>query len=238
VTVRPTDPSWPAAPVTNIDPSSTMHLISSRPNEYYVLFVHSALTEHLLCAACLVWRLLRVAEDTIHCVQQALGVPRTESPTRYHVLHGAEGFTDDYWQKLCTEYQIPEETARHLTAKFGTASDKVVALSRVDSALAHPILAGRPAIQGEVVYSVRHEMAATIEDVLARRLGIQLYSWRDAIEAAPVVGRVMAQELGWTSEFTRAATADYVGKVNRLLDAAGLSDKESASPARGQSAME
>jgi glycerol-3-phosphate dehydrogenase len=179
-----------------------------------------------------------MAEDTIHCVQQALGVPRTESPTRYHVLHGGEGFTDDYWQKLCTEYQIPEDTARHLTAKFGTASDKVVALSRVDSALAHPILAGRPAIQGEVVYSVRHEMAATIEDVLARRLGIQLYSWRDAIEAAPVVGRVMAQELGWTSEFTRAATADYVGKVNRLLDAAGLSDKESASPTRGQSVVE
>jgi glycerol-3-phosphate dehydrogenase len=179
-----------------------------------------------------------MAEDTIHCVQQALGVPRTESPTRCHVLHGGEGFTDDYWQKLCTEYQIPEETARHLTAKFGTASDKVVALSRVDSALAQPILAGRPAIQGEVVYSVRHEMAATIEDVLARRLGIQLYSWRDAIEAAPVVGRVMEQELGWTSEFTRAATVDYVGKVNHLLDAAGLSDRESASPARGQSAVE
>jgi hypothetical protein len=30
VTVRPTDPSWPAAPVTNIDPSSTVHLTSSR----------------------------------------------------------------------------------------------------------------------------------------------------------------------------------------------------------------
>jgi glycerol-3-phosphate dehydrogenase len=67
-------------------------------------------------------------------------------------------------------------------------------------------------------------MAATIEDVLARRLGIQLYSWRDAIEAAPVVGRVMAEELGWTSEFTRVATADYVGKLNHLLDAAGLSE--------------
>ena len=177
-----------------------------------------------------------MAEDTIHCVQQALGVPRTESATRHHVLYGGEGFTDDYWQTLCTKYRIPEETARHLTAKFGTASDKVVALSRVDSALAHPILAGRPAIQGEVVYSVRHEMAATIEDVLARRLGIQLYSWRDAIEAAPVVGRVMAEELGWTSEFMRAATADYVGKVNHLLDAAGLLDEEPALPARSPSA--
>jgi glycerol-3-phosphate dehydrogenase len=175
-----------------------------------------------------------MAEDTIHSVQQALGVGRTESPTRNHVLYGGEGFTEDYWKKLCSEYRLSEETARHLTSKFGTASDRVAALSRANPRLAHPILEGRPAIQGEVVYSVRHEMAATIEDVLARRLGIQLYSWRDAIEAAPVVGRVMAEELGWTSEFTRAATADYVGKINHLLDAAGLSDKESASPANLQ----
>ena len=30
VTVRPTDPSWPAAPVTSINPSSTIRLTSSR----------------------------------------------------------------------------------------------------------------------------------------------------------------------------------------------------------------
>ena len=31
VTVRPTDPSWPAAPITSIDPLSTVRLASSRP---------------------------------------------------------------------------------------------------------------------------------------------------------------------------------------------------------------
>jgi hypothetical protein len=36
VTVRPTDPVWPAAPVTSIGPSSTMHLTSARPNDDYV----------------------------------------------------------------------------------------------------------------------------------------------------------------------------------------------------------
>ena len=179
-----------------------------------------------------------MAEDTIDSVQEALGVHKSESSTRNHVLYGGEGFTDDHWRQLCTANRINEGTARHLTSKFGTASDKVVALTGEDAALARPILAGHPAIQAEIVYSVRYEMAVTIEDVLARRLGIQLYSWRDAIEGAQVVGRVMAKQLGWTSEFTLAAIADYAGKVNHLLDAAGLLDKRSAPPVSGQSAAD
>jgi glycerol-3-phosphate dehydrogenase len=43
------------------------------------------------------------------------------------------------------------------------------------------IIAGGGAIRAEVVYGVRYEMAATIEDVLARRLGMQFYSWSDCI---------------------------------------------------------
>src|SRR5262249_27764637 len=56
-----------------------------------------------------------MAEDTIDSVQEALGVSKTESSTRNHVLYGGEGFTDDYWQMLSTDYEIAEETARHLT---------------------------------------------------------------------------------------------------------------------------
>jgi glycerol-3-phosphate dehydrogenase len=163
-----------------------------------------------------------MAEDTIHRVEDALGLARTDSLTRHHVLCGGEGFTDDYWEKLRDVYQIPEGTARHLALKFGTAADKVLALSTANPTLAQPILAGHPVIRAEVVYTVREEMAATIEDVLARRLGVQLYSWRAAIEAAPVVGALMAAELKWSSEFTRAAITSYVEKVNHLLESAGL----------------
>src|SRR6202008_2688102 len=57
-----------------------------------------------------------MAEDTIHRVQQSLGVTQTDSQTRNHVLYGGEGFTDDYWEKLRGKYQmISEETAHHLT---------------------------------------------------------------------------------------------------------------------------
>jgi glycerol-3-phosphate dehydrogenase len=168
-----------------------------------------------------------MAEDTIHRVQQALALPHAISQTRNYVLYGGRGYTDDYWNKLRLQHRLPGKTARHLACKFGTAAEKVLALASENAVLLDPILEGRPAIKAEVVYAVRYEMAATIEDVLARRIGMQLYSWGDAIQAAPIVGSLMAKELRWTSSFTRAAIAQYVEKINHLLDSAGLSRKRS-----------
>jgi glycerol-3-phosphate dehydrogenase len=177
-----------------------------------------------------------MAEDTIHRVQQTLGLPHAISQTRNYVLYGGKGFTDDYWNKLRCQHRLPGKTARHLASKFGTAAEKVLALASDNAALLDPILEGRPAIKAEVVYAVRHEMAATIEDVLARRIGMQLYSWRDAIQAAPVVGSLMAKELRWTNSFTRAAITHYVEKIDHLLDSAGLSRKRSSSSMSRESA--
>jgi glycerol-3-phosphate dehydrogenase len=70
----------------------------------------------------------------------------------------------------------------------------------------------------------------SIEDVLARRIGIQLYSWRDAINAAPVVGALMAKELQWTTTTEYAAIVEYVDKINQLFESAGLSVKHSQLP--------
>lgn len=168
-----------------------------------------------------------MAEDTIHQVQEALGVPETDSRTRNHVLYGGKDFTDDYWVRICQQYHVSEKTARHLAGKFGTAAEDVLALGADDASLVQPILEGGGAIRAEVVYSVRNEMACTIEDVLARRLGMQFYSWRDCIDAAPVVGSLMAKELKWPEPFARESINNYVGKINHLMDSAGLSNEDS-----------
>ncbi len=157
-----------------------------------------------------------MAEDTIRTVQQALNLPQTDSQTRNHILYGGEGFTDDYWKRLCREHPISEGTARHLAAKFGTASQKVLELTINEPDLLHTILPGGRAIRAEVVYAVRYEMAATIEDVLARRIGMQLYSWSDCVDAAPSVGFLMQEELRWSRASTRDAIKSYVEKIRHF----------------------
>jgi glycerol-3-phosphate dehydrogenase len=176
-----------------------------------------------------------MAEDTVNAVQKALGAAVTDCPTREHVLHGGEGFTKDLWREIGRDYSIPDETAHHLTRKFGTAARNVLELTRQNANLARPIVAGGAPIQAEVVYSVREEMAAKIEDVLARRTGIQFYSWREAIQAAPVVGSLMAEELRWPDAEAQSAIAAYVDKINHLLERAGLEQERSEGAAAGRS---
>jgi glycerol-3-phosphate dehydrogenase len=163
-----------------------------------------------------------MAEDTINAVQKALGVAVTESPTRAHALHGGAGFTSDLWEQLVRTYPVSKETAHHLAAKFGTDAWNVLELTRANPSLAQPLISESAQIQAEVVYAAREELAADIEDVISRRIGLQYYSWRDAIKAAPLVGSLMAQELQWTSAQEREAVVRYVGRINFFLQRAGL----------------
>jgi len=164
-----------------------------------------------------------MAEDTINAVQNALGLSVTECPTRDHLLHGGEGFTLDLWERLMSiHHPLSQESAKHLSAKYGTLAWKVLELTKENRDLAQPILPGRAPIRAEVAYSVRAELAATIEDVLARRIGLQFYSWRDALQAAPLVGSLMANELRWSTADANSAITKYVEKINRLFEKAGL----------------
>jgi glycerol-3-phosphate dehydrogenase len=79
----------------------------------------------------------------------------------------------------------------------------------------------------EVLYCIRYEMATSIEDILARCIGLQLFSWREAITAAPVVARCLADELGWSQSQMQEAVSQYTGKINRFLEVVGLSDRDS-----------
>jgi glycerol-3-phosphate dehydrogenase len=49
----------------------------------------------------------------------------------------------------------------------------------------------------EVVWAPRHQMAQTVEDVLARRTRALFPNARAAQAMAPEVARLMAGELGW-----------------------------------------
>lgn len=48
----------------------------------------------------------------------------------------------------------------------------------------------------EVIWAVRHEMAQTVEDVLARRVRLLFTDARAAIDSAAKVAAIMAKELG------------------------------------------
>jgi glycerol-3-phosphate dehydrogenase len=162
-----------------------------------------------------------MAEDTVDAVQRQLR-GSAASKTQDFRLAGAEGYSADHWRLLVSVYGLDEAAAKHLAEKFGTEAEAVLSLAKEDSRLASPLAREASPIQAEVVYCARTEMAITIEDVLARRIGLQNFGWKLAVHAAPIVGELLARELGWMEDEKNRAVDDYVSKIDRQRRALGL----------------
>jgi glycerol-3-phosphate dehydrogenase len=172
------------------------------------------------------WTTYRVmAQQTIDTVANQLGSSPRPSASQHHQLAGAAGFAPDYWKTLLRDHAFSEATARHLAEKFGTQSPAVLELTKQNPQLKSPIVADWPAIQAEIVFCIREEMAVTIEDILARRIGLQFFDWRLAMEAAPVVASHLARELVWSNQQREEAAQSYVAKIKRYLSSIGLPDR-------------
>jgi glycerol-3-phosphate dehydrogenase len=163
-----------------------------------------------------------MAEDTINAVQKSLGRRATPGATVDHPLSGSQDYTPEYWRELVRDFGVSEETAKHLSQKFGTNAAKVTELAKNDPGLGGPLVAGFAPLRAEVAYCARQEMAMTIEDILMRRTGLQIFSWQAAIDAAAPTAAILAAELGWSADKRRASVEEYVAKIRRWMELAGL----------------
>ena len=158
-----------------------------------------------------------MAQDTIDAAQRGLGVPVSASRTRQQPLSGGAGYDRNFARRLETGYALPADVARHLSGKFGARAADILNLLSENSEWKGRLAAGAPAIQAEAVYCIRNEMVETIEDLLARRTGVQMYGWREALAAAPIAGGLLAKEKGWDSAKESAAVAEYSAKIRGYL---------------------
>ena len=76
-------------------------------------------------------------------------------------------------------------------------------------ALAERLHERLPYRAAEVVWAVRHEMARTVDDVLSRRTRALLLDASAAMEMAPQVAALLAQELGRNPDWQRRQVAEF-----------------------------
>src|SRR5690606_37554355 len=101
---------------------------------------------------------------------------------------------------------------------YGSDASKIKALAQSIPELENKLHPSHVHLAAQVVWAIRHEMARTIEDVLARRIRMLFLDARAAMEMAPYVAQLMAHELekdeAWISEqliqFTKLAK-EYLG---------------------------
>jgi glycerol-3-phosphate dehydrogenase len=92
---------------------------------------------------------------------------------------------------------------------YGSDARPIQELMRETPSLGTPLHADLPYTGAEVVWATRHEMARTVEDVLARRTRALFLNTRAAIAMAPEVARLMGAELGWDAAWQAAEVAAF-----------------------------
>ncbi|HEY5753714.1 MAG TPA: glycerol-3-phosphate dehydrogenase/oxidase [Chthoniobacterales bacterium] len=88
---------------------------------------------------------------------------------------------------------------------YGTEAEAIRQLPGGNLRL-HPDLA---IVEAQVRWAARHELARTVEDVLARRTRALLLNARASLEAAPRVATILAEELGHDLEWAGAQVREY-----------------------------
>ncbi|WPV02623.1 glycerol-3-phosphate dehydrogenase/oxidase [Mucilaginibacter sp. cycad4] len=87
---------------------------------------------------------------------------------------------------------------------YGSDTEKILALYNENPDWKNLIHPQGSYTKSEVIWSVRNEMARTVEDILARRTRVLFLDARLATEMAPEVARLMAGELGKDAAWEQA----------------------------------
>jgi glycerol-3-phosphate dehydrogenase len=158
-----------------------------------------------------------MARQVVDMVQDSLGVARTRAATARQFLPGGAELAVDDEVRAATPTVGDAAVARRLVHAHGTLWRDVWGLAAEDAALAERVLADRPYLLAELRYAVEREMAATLGDLLIRRVPLAFETRDNGRAAARRVAPLVARWLGWTEAGTTAAIADYDVEVSRMF---------------------
>lgn len=130
----------------------------------------------------------RMGEDAIDHAADVARLKASPSRTLELPLHGSAR-------------AIPGPSTDSSKDVYGSDLPALETLCNERSDLAERLHPQLPYRKGEVLWAARFEMARTVEDVLARRTRSLFLNARAAIEAAPLVATMLAEELGRSPEF-------------------------------------
>jgi glycerol-3-phosphate dehydrogenase len=142
-----------------------------------------------------------MARDVIDAVLGRKGAAERPSATADRRLIGAAD-REELDRIVAELASVPAVAAAHpqaaarLVARHGTDAPAVIALGG-ELDLIRPLVPGRPFLEAEVAWAVRHELAWSVDDVLSRRLRLSPELADRGAQVAPRVAAIMATELGW-----------------------------------------
>lgn len=138
----------------------------------------------------------KMAEDTINKAIEIQNLKQTPSVTETLSIHG----------NMNAE-QV--DRSSHLYV-YGSDIPSIKALQQSNPAYTEKIHPDHSFTIAEAVWAIRNEMAETVEDILGRRVRLLFLDARAAIDSAGKIAKLIAEEKGYSPEWTAQQTEEFI----------------------------
>ncbi|MEO8703631.1 MAG: glycerol-3-phosphate dehydrogenase [Kofleriaceae bacterium] len=203
-----------AAP-PNVDESeiSREHEVFSR-NDGLVIIAGGKLTTYR-----------RMAREAVHKTLDLLtelGEPHEvkKATTKDRPLPGAVGLEQTdlegvaaVGRKLMADCQLDADTATHLCGVYGTRAPIIAQRIVVDRTLGERLDRELPYVWAEIEFAATHDLARTVEDVLARRVPLLLVGREQGLDVCERVADLLGAIHGWTATQRTQMLDEYRAEV-------------------------
>ena len=167
----------------------------------------------------------RMARETVTAALKLLDqlgepIEAKRATTKDRPLPGAEGLAQTdlegvaaIGRRLMQEFGLDADTATHLCGVYGTRSPVIAERIAADRALGERIDGELPYVWAEIEFAVRHDLARTVEDVLARRVPLLLVARDQGLGTCERVADILAGLLGWDATQRAQMLDEYRAEV-------------------------
>ncbi|WP_299102925.1 glycerol-3-phosphate dehydrogenase/oxidase [uncultured Winogradskyella sp.] len=143
----------------------------------------------------------RMAQDTVNKIIDLNKLSKANCKTQGLKIHGSNGSVD---------------RTNHLYI-YGTDQKGIEELIKENPSFGDKLHERLEFTKAEVIWAVRHEMARSIEDVLARRVRVLFLDAKAAIEMAPMVGELLRSELNETNDWKSAQISEFIEIADQYI---------------------
>lgn len=169
------------------------------------------------------WATYRLmAKDAIDKAEEILRGSISDCKTAEQLLIGAENWEHDDYKYMARRFAVPEYVTRRLNRRYGSEAQKVLALCWKDGTLRQAILPGSPMLKCEIVHACVEEMACTLRDICARRLGLEMTDWQLTLDSLEAIALVMQEVMWFSSEERVKMVEEYRRELLELMEKAGV----------------
>jgi glycerol-3-phosphate dehydrogenase len=155
----------------------------------------------------------KMAEDTVNEAIRTGNLPPAPCRTKELHIHG----------------YVPQPSFAAPLNVYGSDAPLLQEMTTQHPDLAQQLHPRLPYIKAQVIWAVQHEMARTVEDVLARRLRALFLDAQAAIDMAPQVAALMAAALQHDSAWQKEQVSTFTAMARHyLLQATNTKEQQRA----------